>query len=79
MVVFSNLLNLYLFRILLALASVVITNSCSDLSEVAVQVLDSGFLKEFTLLFEAEVIDLEALVWENIFAKDMLEQAVRVH
>lgn len=74
MVAFSNLLNLYLF--LLAFASVVITNFCSDSSEVAVQVLDSGFLKELSSLFEAEVIDLEAVVWEGICAKNILEQAV---
>ncbi|WOH14931.1 hypothetical protein DCAR_0934461 [Daucus carota subsp. sativus] len=48
----------------------------SDSSEVAVQVLDSGLLKELSSLFEAEVIDLEAVVWEGICAKNILEQAV---
>ncbi|WOH05097.1 hypothetical protein DCAR_0624510 [Daucus carota subsp. sativus] len=48
----------------------------SDSSEVAAQVLDSGFLKELSSLFEAEVIDLEAVVWKGICAKNILEQAV---
>ena len=67
MVAFFNLLNLYFF--LLAFDSVVITNFCSDSSEVAAQVLDSGFLKELSSLFEAEVIDLEAVVWEAFVLK----------
>ncbi|KAL1824200.1 hypothetical protein ACET3Z_010978 [Daucus carota] len=46
-------------------------------SEPAMHILDGGLLKEYSAVFEEEIIDLESTVWEGCKAKDLLEQAVK--